>query len=195
MVAPSPSRLETFFPAVLACHPRLRAARASLRATDVARDLARAQRGPRIDLGLEVSRDFGQGSSSLTGSVFESKLRFAMPLLLRAARGRLEATEQRYLAEAEELRFLEDGIRTELGDAASQWNAARERYALAQRLAEIVRRLAQAEERRVQAGATDLLVVNLREQSLAEAEASLVDAAAELWMARARWDALTACAR
>ncbi len=78
---------ETFFPAVLACHPRLRAARASLRATDVARDLARAQRGPRIDLGLEVSRDFGQGSSSLPGTVFESKLRFAMPLLLRAARG------------------------------------------------------------------------------------------------------------
>lgn len=186
---------ETFFPAVLACHPRLRAARASLRATDVGRELARAQRGPRIDLGLEVSRDFGQGSASLPGTVFESKLRFAMPLLLRAARGRLEATEQRYLAEAEELRFLEDGIRTELGDAASQWSAARERYELALRLVDVVRRLAVAEERRFQAGATDLLVVNLREQSLAEAEASLVDAAAELWMARARWDALTACAR
>ncbi|MCB9612057.1 MAG: TolC family protein [Sandaracinus sp.] len=186
---------QTVFPAVLACHPRLRAARASLRSTDVERALARAQRGPRIDLGFEVSRDFGQGSSTLPGTVFESKLRFAMPLMLRSARGRLEATEQRFLAETEELRLLEDGMRADLGDAASQWNAARERYELAVRLLDVVRRLAQAEARRFEVGATDLLVVNLREQSLAEAEASVVDAAAELWMARARWDALTACTR
>ncbi|MCB9601482.1 MAG: TolC family protein [Sandaracinus sp.] len=186
---------QTVFPAVLACHPRLRAARASLRSTDVERDLARAQRGPRIDLGFEVSRDFGQGSSTLPGTVFESKLRFAMPLMLRSARGRLEATEQRFLAETEELRLLEDGMRADLGDAASQWNAAKERYDLAVRLLGIVRRLAEAEARRFDVGATDLLVVNLREQSLAEAEASVVDAAAELWMARARWDALTACTR
>jgi outer membrane protein TolC len=90
---------------------------------------------------------------------------------------------------------LEDDLRTELGDAVSQWNAARERYELAVRLVDVMRRLAVAEERRFQAGATDLLVVNLREQSLSEAELSLVDAAAELWMARARWDALTACAQ
>ena len=188
---------DVMFPAVLACHPRLRAARASLRATDVDRDLARAQRGPRIDLGLEISRDLGQSdvSSLAGGTEFESKVRFAMPLLLRGERGRLEATEQRYLAESEELRLMEDGIRAELGDAASQWNAARERFEIAVRLVDVMRRLATAEERRFQVGATDLLVVNLREQSLAEAELSLVDAAAELWMARARWDALTACAR
>lgn len=188
---------DVMFPAVLACHPRLRAARASLRVTDVDRDLARAQRGPRIDLGLEISRDLGQSDvDSLGGGTeFESKVRFAMPLLLRGERGRLEATEQRYLAESEELRLMEDGIRAELGDAASQWNAARERFDIAVRLVDVMRRLAIAEERRFQVGATDLLVVNLREQSLAEAELSLVDAAAELWMARARWDALTACAR
>ncbi len=187
---------DVMFPAVLACHPRLRAARASLRATDVDRDLARAQRGPRIDLGLEISRDLGQADvSSLPGTVFESKVRFAMPLLLRGERGRLEATEQRYLAESEDLRLMEDDLRTELGDAVSQWNAARERYELAVRLVDVMRRLAVAEEQRFQAGATDLLVVNLREQSLSEAELSLVDAAAELWMARARWDALTACAQ
>ncbi|MCU0672528.1 MAG: TolC family protein [Myxococcota bacterium] len=188
---------DVMFPAVLACHPRLRAARASLRATDVDRDLARAQRGPRIDLGLEISRDLGQsdGDSTLPGTVFESKVRFAMPILLRGERGRLEATEQRFLAESEDLRLMEDDLRTELGDAVSQWNAARERYELAVRLVDVMRRLAVAEERRFQAGATDLLVVNLREQSLSEAELSLVDAAAELWMARARWDALTACAQ
>lgn len=205
---PAPSALPTDLPlpppiedarvaegAVLSCHPRLRAVRAALRAIEVDRDLARAQRGPQLDVGLEVSRDFGQGPVTLQGTVFESRVRFSMPLLMRTPRGRLDAAEQRLNAEREELRLLEDSLRLELEDAVSQWNVARERFEVARERLGITQRLAEAERERFEAGATDLLFVNLREQSMAEAEVALVDAAAELWLARARWDALTICAR
>jgi outer membrane protein, heavy metal efflux system len=178
---------------VLDCHPRLGAARASLRALEVDRDLARAQRAPQLDVGLEVSRDFGEGNESLRGTVFESRARFSMPLLMRTPRARLEAAEQRLLAEREELRLLEDALRIELEDVISEWHYARERFEVARTRLGVARRLAEAERDRFDAGTTDLLFVNLREQTMAEAEVALVDAAAELWRARVRWDALTAC--
>ncbi len=177
----------------LACHPRLRAARATVESRRVQRELARARRGPQLDLSLQVSRDFGRGDESLAGTVYEGGLRLAMPLGLRTARGELDGAEAALQAAEQELRLREDVLATEIRDVASAWAAARERFALARALAETTRRLAEAERRRFESGATSLLVVNLREQAAAEASIEVVEAARDLWIAAADWEALTWC--
>lgn len=177
----------------LACHPELRSARASVERSRVGRDLARARRAPQVDVSFQVSRDFGTGSDTLPGTVYEGGLRVAMPLGLRGARGELDAAEASLTASEQSLRLKEDVLATKIRDVASAHRAASERYELARQLADTTQRLATAELRRFDAGATTLLVVNLREQAAAEAAVAEVDAARDLWIAAAAWDALTTC--
>lgn len=184
---------EAAAPRAIACHPQLRAARASLESRRVGRDLARAQRAPQIDLSFQVSRDLGQGDDSLAGTVYEGGLRVAMPLGLRGARGRLDAAEAALREAEQRLRLQEDVLTTSIRDVASAWSAAQERFEIARSLAETTDRLAEAERRRFEAGATTLLVVNLREQAAAEAAVAVVEAVRDLWIAAASWDALTRC--
>ena len=177
----------------VSCHPELRSARASIERSRVGRDLARARRAPQVDVSFQVSRDFGQGGTTLPGTVYEGGLRVAMPLGLRTARGELDAAEASLSAAEQSLRLKEDVLATKIRDVASAYRAAKERYDLAHALADTTERLATAELRRFEAGATTLLVVNLREQAAAEAAVAEVEAARDLWIAAAYWDALTTC--
>ena len=176
------------------CHPRLRAARASLERAGVSVDLARAQRAPRIDLRAQASRDFGEGDESLPGTVFEGGVEISLPLALRSARGSLAAAEARARSAEEALRFEGERLRAETRDAELAHATALQNLELSERLVRNVRALADAERRRFEAGASTLFVVNQREQAVASAELQRVDALRDLWAAHARWSQLTACA-
>ncbi|MEZ4329687.1 MAG: TolC family protein [Polyangiales bacterium] len=178
---------------VLACHPRLAAKRAQVEQLRVARDLAQARRLPRLDAQAQLSRDFGEGATSLPGTVFELGLQLSVPLALREARGQLAAAEARVTAAEQELRLMEDELRAELGDIESAYRAAHERHALLARLSETTARLAEAERRRFELGATSLLVVNMREQAVGDAAMSLLQAVRALWDQSVRWGAATRC--
>ncbi|MFT5352971.1 MAG: cobalt-zinc-cadmium efflux system outer membrane protein [Polyangiales bacterium] len=179
--------------AALACNPLLRQKIASLQSARLSRDLAQAQRAPRVDAFFGASRDFGEGSETLGGNVLEAGLVFSMPLAMRTARGRLGAAEANVRILTEEVRFLEDQLLARIADAESARRNAVEQYAIVAELLEAVERLAQAERMRFEAGSTSLFVVNQREQSLAEAAVAEVDAAREQWVARARVTALASC--
>jgi len=60
-------------------------------------------------------------------------------------------------------------------------------------LLENAERLAAAERRQLDLGATSLLFVNLREQGVAEASLGLVQAVRALWEQALRWQATTRC--
>lgn len=178
---------------VLACHPRIAAQRAVVESQRVARDLARQRRQPRLDALAEVSRDLGQGDSSLPGTVLEVGVQLSMPLALRDARGQHAASEAQLAAELEQLRLAEDEVRAELGDIESAYRAALERHALLSRLEENAEQLAAAERRQLELGATSLLFVNIREQGVAEASLARVQAVRALWEQSLRWQATTRC--
>ena len=177
----------------LGCHPLLREQRALLAAVQVDQALAKAQNAPKIDIKAQISRDFGDGDITLPGTVFELGLEFEMPAAMRTPRGLLRASQAETRAVQQKLRFLEDSIRVRVSNSASAFVAAKERRQLAHKLAQNTRSLAKAEQSRFKAGATTLFVVNLREQSVAQAEIAEVDAIRDLWKARAEWDALTFC--
>jgi outer membrane protein TolC len=203
---PAPSRLPRDLPLppapvitqpdvarVLACHPRMAAQRAVVEIQRVARDLAQQRRQPRLDALAEVSRDLGQGDSSLPGTVLEVGVQLSVPLALRDARGQHAASEAQLAAELEQLRLAEDEVRAELSDIESAYQAAVERHALLSRLEQNAEQLAAAERRQLELGATSLLFVNLREQGVAEASLARVQAVRALWEQALRWQAATRC--
>ncbi|MBX2810469.1 MAG: TolC family protein [Myxococcales bacterium] len=192
--SPLPSSIEDSISDAIACHPRIQEGRAELASATIEADLAKAQNAPEVDLKAQISRDFGEGAESLPGTVFELNLVFQMPTLLRTPRGELRAARAQTQLVQQELRLLSDTIQMRIANAASAFAAADKKRNLAQALIENTNALAQGERKRFEAGITTLFVVNLREQSLAEAEFARIEAIRDLWKARAEWDALTACA-
>ncbi|NOY90808.1 MAG: TolC family protein, partial [Deltaproteobacteria bacterium] len=179
--------------AALQCHPRVAQKLAELESARIARDLARAQRAPRLDATFQHSRDLGAGPDSLGRSVFEAGLVFSMPLVMRSSRGRLAAAESQVNVLEEELRLIEDELLMRLANARSAERNAGEQFAVASALLDTSERLAAAERSRFEAGATSLFVVNQREQALARAALAQVGAARDLWQARAAWQATATC--
>ncbi len=178
---------------VLACHPELRRWRARQLAAEVESRLARSQVAPQLDASAQVSRDFGEGSETLVGTAFEVKLELSVPLGLRQARGARDAAAADVREVSERARWAREQLERSLDDALSAWRAAEERGALTESLVEVSARLAAAERRRFDEGATTLMVVNLREQAELSATLAVLDALRGLWAARARWVAVTGC--
>ncbi len=183
-------QVEAEIPGILECHPAVRSIRLQRESATVSRDLARARRGPRLDLQFDISRDFGEEETQLTGTVMQAGLRFSMPLGLRTERGNLERAEAELAVLEQRLRLREDVLAVEARDIGSQSSAAHERHEIAEELLRITEELAEAERARFREGATTLMVVNLREQAMAEAAVAVVNANRDIWLAHLRWRAL-----
>jgi len=176
--------------AALSQRPELKAYARKLDAAQAERDLAGNRTRPRLDAFAEVSRDFGEATtaleSTLRPTVLEVGATFSLPLWLRKARGKLRSAEAKLRALEEQARFAQDKVQVEVRDAWSQLDAARERAELSGRTAELALQVAAGERERFELGATTVLFVNLREQSAADAQMALFDAAAELGFSTVR---------
>lgn len=174
----------------LAQRPELKAYAQKLEAAQTERELADNRATPRLDAFAEVSRDFGEADAALAPTlrptVLEVGATFSLPLWLRKARGKLRAAEAKLRALEEQARFAQDKVQAEVRDAWSQLDAARERAELCRRTADLALQVAAGERERFELGATTVLFVNLREQSAADAQMALFDAAAELGFSTVR---------
>lgn len=172
----------------LAQRPERRAIEAQIEQARVDRALAQNRVLPRLDAYGEVSKDLGSPHSdlppsiapTLTPTALEVGVSLSLPLWLRRARGKLQAAEAKLRSVEAKARLTEDKIVAEVRDARSQFEAARERAALAERTVEAALQVAAGERERFQLGASTILVVNLREQSAADAQMAMIDALAEL---------------
>ncbi|MEM7447161.1 MAG: TolC family protein [Myxococcota bacterium] len=180
--------------ATLACHPRLIAKRAEVSSLEVQRRLQAAIRLPRLNVQAQVSRDFGDGDESLPGTVFETGLKFAMPLGMRTPRGRYEQARFQQNAAERELQLLEERMNVQLEQAVVQFRTAAKQQEVARLRVLNAQELRRAEHLRFEAGATTLIFVNQREMSYLEAAIAEIRANQTLWHAYAYWSALTACA-
>lgn len=172
-----------------ACHPDVRRRKAKIEAAEVAERLAENRVAPEVNTQFEVSRDFGdpERDRTLPGTEFKAGLSFAMPLPLRTERGRSAAASARVQALENELDWLRDRLWAQVGDLAAAVEAARKRLEVEKKQWRIAQRLAEAERRRFELGSSSLRVVNLREQTAAEAELKYRKAAAASRRAWARW--------
>jgi len=143
---------------------------------------------PNIDAVLVGGQDVGEPTSKKRDKSpfeLEAAVRFDVPLQRRKARGKLASLEAKRSQIAHKQRLTTDKIRTEIDIAFAALTAAYERVqrtAEARKLAEF---MAEVEREKLDAGASNLLSVALREEQAAEAAGTEVDANLEYQLALA----------
>lgn len=174
--------------------PDLDAILVRLDQNEARRRLAENDLMPRLDLRGEASKDLGPvgvGGPTKTPAETIVGVRFSLPLERRAARGRIAEAQ----AEADALRrrrqLIEDQILVEVNGLAIQVEAAERLVGLAVDEAALAARLAEAERRRFTLGASDFILVNLREETAADAQLRRLDAQYARSAARAELVAAT----
>lgn len=204
-IVPAADRLPTSFPdlrlpplgpslAGRIERPDLQTILVRLDQVETKRLLAENELRPRLDIRAEAAKDVGPvGLGGVSRTPLEGivGLRFSMPLERRTARGKIAEAA----AEADGLQFrrkmIEDQILVEVNGLAIQATAADRLVALAADETALADHMAEAERRRFQLGASDFLVVNLREESAADARLRQLDAEYRRSAARAELVAAT----
>jgi outer membrane protein, heavy metal efflux system len=146
---------------------------------------ARNQRAPDVSVQAYVARDFGPGPEYLLPTELALSLSLELPVPLRTARGQLAAAQAELSRVRADRRLLGDEVAAQLRAADIALRAALEQLRLAERQAALAEQVAAAERRRLELGATNILTVNLREQSAAEAATKAIDAAVRSHIAHA----------
>ena len=148
---------------------------------------------PRLDLSTELSRDQGRPSDEASSTddqvEFETRLSLDLPLYAREARGKLRSIRAKMRQLQAELRFAREQIVVDVQDAHSALHQSYARYEQAREAAALARQMEDAELENFAAGNSDLLRVNLREQQSAAAEAAILDATADYFVAVADYRA------
>jgi outer membrane protein TolC len=180
----------------MAAHPTIARYEALLQRQEVSVQYAENRFAPRIDVQLEASVDLGEGDERqqpiYEDPVLEGSVLLEMPLQFREARGGIDRERSELASLREDARLARDQIATRVRDAFSAVRAAEQRVDMARQAAEVAEAVAEAERRRFALGATQLFVVNMREQYAAQARKYVVEAEAALQVAHAQWRAATA---
>ncbi|MBX9882065.1 MAG: TolC family protein [Sphingomonas sp.] len=142
-------------------------------------ELDRNQLKPRLDLKVEASQDLGPvGSGGRSRNGFESKvgLSFSVPLERRAAKGRIAATTAEIDGLERRRQTTREQIAAEIEGIAIDVRATERLALLAEEERARASEMARAEQRRFTEGASDFFLVNLREESAADAAVRQLDA-------------------
>lgn len=149
---------------------------------------------PRLDAKVELSRDFGPIGDG--GPTFDSTdtvvgVTFSVPLQRRVARGAVQRAEAELREMELRQRRISDQIEVELDNILASLNAAIRLAALADDEVEQATAMVRAERRRFQLGAGDFFLVNLREESAADAQIRAIRADLAGRLAAASYNAAT----
>jgi outer membrane protein TolC len=149
---------------------------------------------PRVDLGLEVSKDFGsvaEGGVSRDSTDTIIGFQFAVPLQNRNAKGAVQREQARIESLRQEQRLTADQIEVEVGNILLDLNVAEQLLELARQDVTQAETLQVAERERFSSGASDFFLVNIREETAANARVQYYAADLERRIARANYDAAT----
>ena len=168
--------------------PDLRAATARVEQSQLRLALAENELRPRLDVRGELA--YGLGGTGL-GGVSRNReqaivgLRFSVPLQRRQAQGRIAEARAEIAAGRTRAKLIGDQIAVEVQGIVIAAKGAQETAELAVREAELADRMAAAERRRFQLGASDFFLLNLREEAATDARVRLLDAQARAALAAA----------
>jgi len=160
-------------------------------------DLAQARNLylPEVDAVLFASQDMGgAASSSRDKSPFEmeASLQVNVPLQRRKAQGKIQALEGKLQQLSTKIGFTQDKIITDVQQVYTALLANYDRIAKALENLELARTMERAERRKFGLGDSNLLLVNLREQSTADAAKNVVQTQLDYFQARADYRAAMA---
>lgn len=161
---------EANFEKAMSRRPELARLLAAKAQNEIERDVAANSQMPKIDLQLQTVRSVRDGSITRDGTQLEAGVLVEIPLQANVAGGREDAAIiTRSRLEVQE-RFLKDRIIADVRDAMSAVEASFLRYSVTQKEVELAKKMEQGERVRFFQGESNLLFVNLREQTTADAQ-------------------------
>ena len=149
---------------------------------------------PRLDLNMEVQQGLGsiaEGGPSRDSTDTIVGFTFSVPLQRREGQGRLERSAAEIDAKRQQQRLREEQIEIEVRNLLVDLNVTRELLLLAAQEVQQSEILRASELRRFQSGASDFFLLNVREETAADARIKQLQAELELRIARANYDAAT----
>ena len=174
--------------------PELARLRATIQRVQNRLSLAENALKPRLDLNVEVDHDFGgvaEGGISRDSTDTKVGFTFSVPLQMRSGRGQVYAAESELGALRLEQRLLQDEIEIEVRNILASLNGAERLLMLASEQVGLARRMEEAEQRRFDSGASDFFLVNIREETAANAEIEFHRARLDRELALADYQAAT----
>ena len=154
--------------------------------------LERNRLAPKLDVGVEVSNEFGDGSPTREGTDTILSLNFELPLGLRRQKASVRAAEARLSELQQQRRLAADEIRVAVLQLLTQLNNYHQAIDLAIQAQEQNRLLEEAERKLFEQGASDFFLLNLREENTAEAQIRRINAKELFFLARTDYYAATA---
>lgn len=149
---------------------------------------------PRLDLNLEVDHDFGgiaEGGLSRDATDTKVGVTFSVPLQQRTGRGRVYAAEAELSALRQEQRLKQEEIEIEVRNILVALDGAEALLRLAEQQVVLTERMRDAEQRRFDSGASDFFLVNIREETAANARILFHEARLDREIALANYFAAT----
>ncbi|WP_435009658.1 TolC family protein [Tundrisphaera lichenicola] len=190
---PDPTRFEEDIQVALRLRPEILSVRLTVQKAQVERRFAENQLQPSLSLYIYAEQNVGNRALDLGKDfrpfVMESSLLFDVPLQRRAAKGRVVATDAVLRQLAAQGQFAVDEIRADVLDAQSGLRAAQELLDRARQNEIVSRRLEDAERILLREGSSTVLFLNLREQSVSDAQVYRIEAEAKALSALAEYRA------
>ncbi len=191
---PDKGRIASDTAKALIFRPEVRAIQLKTDKAEVDYRLAKNAMLPNLDIALEANQTTGSRSTykDIEDFELEGRVEFKMPLQRREARGQVEAVAGFIQQLRAEEQFARNKIAADVQDAYSALDAAALQISRARRNVELARQLQQAESDRLEAGASDLLPLQIREQATFDAQVSEVQALTDYFKAQADYRAAIA---
>jgi outer membrane protein TolC len=179
---------------VIRDRPELQTFRLALERATNRVELRRNDLLPRVDASVELSRDFGAigpGGPGFDSTDTVVGVTFSVPLQRREARGRLQRAEAELRETELRQRRIADQITTDVSNILTNLGAALKLADLADAEVTQATTMVQAERTRFRLGAGDFFLVNVREETAANAQISAIRADLAGRLAEASYNAAT----
>lgn len=191
--SPDKSQLSSDTAKALIFRPEVRAIQLKIDKAEVDYRLAKNNLLPNLDVAIEANQATGGRTyRDIEEFELEGRVEFKMPLQRREAKGQLETVMGAINQLRAEEQFARNKISADVRDSYSALDAAALQISRARRNVELARQLEQAETDRLNAGAGDLLPLQIREQATFDAQVSEVQALADYFKAQADYRAAVA---
>jgi outer membrane protein TolC len=190
--APPPTRIAPDTATALARRPELELLRTAIARAENRVALAANSMKPRVDVNVELAQALGsvaEGGPSRDSSDARVGVSFSVPLQQRVARGKLQQERAAIDAIVAEQQLQREQIEVEVENIVLDLNIAEDLLRLAAEQVEQTELVRAAEQRRFENGASDFFVVNLREETAANARIQYFAADLDRRIARANYDA------
>lgn len=151
----------------------------------------RSERLPQLVVSGEIARDLGNARSDFRSSLGPTEVKvkadLKFPLLQRKARGDIAALRAQLQQVDAELTGVRNALLLERNQLLNEHTWSVRELKIATANVQAARLVADAERVKLQEGASSLVIVNLREQAVAEAEEERAEALATTHLVQALW--------